>query len=169
MARESTAARGDQSIGLDPIDQLNRLNLSEPVPSIRAKNEIIRALQSENQQLRTENKRLGADVGRWKNISEQRKNALLKSGEEMDAMNNRLFKLSKVETQLKKLQNVVGEALEPVEENRGEDVVENSAEGEGAKGSQGKRGGGKGAKREVGDGDDEMGGFRPSKRVRVDG
>jgi hypothetical protein len=168
MARESTAAHGYQRIGLDPIDQLNRLNLSEPVPSIRAKNEIIRALQSENQQLKTENKRLGADVGRWKNISEQRKNALLKSGEEMDAMNNRLFKLSKVETQMKKLQNVVGEALEPVE-NRGEDIVENSGEGGGAKGSQGERGKGKGAKREVGDEDKEMEGFRPSKRARVDG
>jgi hypothetical protein len=111
---------------------------------------------------------LGADVGRWKNISEQRKNALLKSGEEMDAMNNRLFKLSKVETQMKKLQNVVGEALEPVE-NRGEDIVENSGKGGGAKGSQGERGKGKGAKREVGDEDKEMEGFRPSKRARVDG
>lgn len=169
MARESTAARGDQSIGLDPIDQLNRLNLSEPVPSIRAKKEIIRALQSENQQLRTENKRLGADVGRWKNISEQRKNALLKSGEEMDAMNNRLFKLSKVETQMKKLQKVVGEALGPVEKSRVEDSVENSGEGGGAKGSQGERGEGKGAKREVEDEDKEMEGFRPSKRARVDG
>jgi hypothetical protein len=121
-------------MALDPIDQLNRLNLSELVPNIRTKDEIIRALQSENKQVKTENKQLGADVRRLKNISEQRKDALLKCGEEMDAMNNRLFKLLKVETQLRKLQKVVSEALEPVGENRGEDIVENSGEGRGAKG-----------------------------------
>jgi hypothetical protein len=168
MARVSIAAHGDQSMAFDPIDQLNRLNLSELAPNIRTKDEIIRTLQSENQQLKMENKQLGADVRHWKNISEQRKNALLKRGEQIDVMNHRLFKLSKVEDQLKKLQNVVGEALGPVEENRGEDIVENSGEWGGAKGSQGKRSKGKGAKRELEDVDEEMEGFGPNKRARVD-
>jgi tRNA splicing ligase len=68
-------------MALDPIDQLNRLNLSELVPNIRTKDEITRALQSENKQVKTENKQLGADIRRLKNISEQRKDALLKCGE----------------------------------------------------------------------------------------
>ncbi|PMD58449.1 uncharacterized protein K444DRAFT_631045 [Hyaloscypha bicolor E] len=166
-ARVSILAHGDQSMALDPIDQLNRLNLFELIPNIRTKDEIIRALQSENKQVKAENKQLGADVRRLKNISEQRKDALLKCGEEMDAMNNRLFKLLKVETQLKKLQKVVGEALEPVGENRGEDIVENSGEGGEAKGPQGKRGKGKGAKREVENEDEEIEGFGPNKGARV--
>jgi hypothetical protein len=92
----------------------------------------------------------------------------------MHSMNQRFFKLPKVESQLQKLQKIVREALEPVEETEGEGIVEDLVDGEEVKlhkgkgkkrktNDEGKRKAGEG---EQEDGDEEMSGMG-AKRVKV--
>jgi hypothetical protein len=126
---------------MEPTHQFGQLHLAEeaePISDTRTPSEITQAFQAENQQLKAENKRLDTQGRHWKGIAWQRKDALTKHGEKMHSMNQRFFKLSKLESQLQKLQKIVGEALEPVEETECEGIVEDLVDGEEVKLQKGK-------------------------------
>ncbi|KAE9379572.1 hypothetical protein N431DRAFT_451417 [Stipitochalara longipes BDJ] len=149
----------DEKKAIDPTKQLHRLNLSEVIPDPRTKDEIIQALQTENQLLKEEVKDLTRKNKCLENLQEQSHKAVqilkIKHGRKMDVMNQCVSKANRLESQLTKIHKLVGDALglEPVKENHGGNMSEliHGLEGEVRENEEK----GRGTKREAVGGDDE--------------
>jgi hypothetical protein len=111
---EPSTANNDETMRIEAIHELHRLNISEPTPDLQTKDEIIQALQVENELLKAEVKILTKDNKRLLDQKEQGIKAIhnlkVKHGKKMDLMNQRLSKANKRESQLTRIQSLIGDA-----------------------------------------------------------
>ncbi|PMD34313.1 hypothetical protein L207DRAFT_588913 [Hyaloscypha variabilis F] len=110
-----STVNNDETMAIEDIHDLDRLNLFEPTPDLRTKDEIIQALQVENELLKAEVKILTKENKLLLDQKEQGikeiHNLKVKHGKKMDAMNQRLAKANQMESQLTKIHNLIGDAL----------------------------------------------------------